>query len=193
MTTYEFLLFLHILSTIVWIGAGFLIAVLVFGAERAGNRQKASGYHQDVGWLAPRLFIPASFATLIFGILAASEGDWDFGLLWINIAFVGWAISFALGFFYFRPEGQRIGALVAERGPADPEVERRLYRLDLVDRVQLLILISVVADMVIKPTGDDSGPLVVGGLILAAAVLGASVLIRRRATTAPGTPPQPGA
>ena len=36
------------------------------------------------------------------------------------------AISFGLGFFYFRTEGERIGALVAEHGPANEEANWRV-------------------------------------------------------------------
>lgn len=92
----------------------------------------------------------------------------------------GWAASFLLGFFYFRPEGERIGALVEQHGPAYPEVDRRIHRLNIVDRIQLVILFLVVADMVIKPTGGDAGALVVGAAILAMAVILGAASIRRR-------------
>jgi len=166
MTTYELLTFLHIAAAIVWIGAGFLLAVLVFGAARAGEREREAGYHRDVAWLAPRLFVPASFATFILGILLAIDGDWDFGALWITLAMISWLASFLTGILYFKPEGERIGAMVAERGPT-PEVEARVHRVNVVDRIQLTVLFLVVADMVIKPTGDDTGVLIVGAAILA--------------------------
>ena len=116
MTRYELLLSLHVAAVIIWLGAGFLLAVLVFGAERAGDRVKEAGHHRDTGWLAPRLFIPSSLATLVLGILVVIDGPWSFGDLWIVIGLAGWAASFLLGFFYFRPEGERIGALVAQHG-----------------------------------------------------------------------------
>jgi hypothetical protein len=143
---------------------------------------KEAGYHQDVGWLAPRLFIPASLATLVLGVLTAIDGPWSFDELWIVIGLAGWAISFLLGFFYFRTEGERIGALVGQHGPAHPEVERRLRRLNIVDRVQVLILFLVVADMTIKPTDDDGGVLIVGLAILALAVFLAAAAIARGRT-----------
>jgi uncharacterized membrane protein len=177
-TRYELLTFLHIAAAVIWLGAGFLIALLVFGAERAGDRAKEAGHHQDVGWLAPRLFIPASLSTFVFGLLLVIDGPWSFDQLWITVAMMGWAVSFALGFFYFKPEGERIGALVEERGPADPEVDRRLHRLNIVDRLQLAILFLVLADMVVKPTGDDSGSLVVGAVILALVAGFAAISIR---------------
>ena len=182
MERYELLVFLHISAAIIWLGAGFLIALLVLGAERAGDRQKEAGHHQDVAWLAPRLFIPASLSTLVTGILVVIDGPWSFDQLWVTVAFVGWAVSFALGFFYFKPEGERIGQIAQERGPADPELASRLHRLNVVDRVQLAILFVVVADMVSKPTGDDSGTLIVGGAILVSAIVLASYVIRRRAS-----------
>lgn len=189
MSRYEVLTFLHIGAVIVWLGAGFLLAVLIFGAERAGDRMKEAGYHQDVAWLAPRLFIPASISTLVFGVLAAVEGPWSLDELWILIGFAGWAASFLLGFFYFRTEGERIGALVAQHGPAHPEVERRIRRLNVVDRVQVLVLFLVVASMTIKPTGDDGGVLVVGLAILALGVfLAAAAIARGGAADTAGAP-----
>ena len=184
MSRYELLVFLHVTSVIVWLGAGFLIALLVFGAASAGDRAREAGYHRDVGWLAPRLFIPSSLATLVLGILLVIDGPWTFGDLWIVIGLTGWLVSFLLGFFYFKPEGERIGALAERHGPGHPEIPSRVHRLNVVDRIQLTILFLVVAAMVIKPTGDDGVVLAVGAAILvAAAALGAASL--RRAPARP--------
>jgi uncharacterized membrane protein len=175
----QLLTFLHIAAAIIWLGAGFLLMILVLGAVLEGDRQREAGYHRDVGWLAPRLFIPASLSTFVLGVLLVIDGSWTFDQLWITIGMAGWLISFCLGFFYFKPEGQKIAALVAERGPADPEADRRLHRLNIVDRVQLVVLFIVVADMVVQPTGDDVGFLVVCGLVLAAAAAAAYAYVRR--------------
>lgn len=184
MSLYELLLLLHISAVVIWLGAGFLIAVLVFGAERAGDRMREAAYHRDVGWLAPRLFIPSALATLVLGVLLVVDGERSFGELWIVIALVGWAISFALGFFYFRPEGERIGAMVAERGPDDPEAGFRVRRLNVVDRLQVTILFVVLADMVLKPAGEDTGLLLAGAVVLAAATA-MSVAAIGRASSSP--------
>ncbi len=191
MTRYELLVLLHVAAVIIWLGAGFLIAVLVLGAERAGDRVKEAGHHRDVGWLAPRLFIPSSLATLVLGTLLVIDGPWTFGALWIVIALVGWAVSFLLGFFYFKPEGERIGALVAQHGPAHPEVDQRLRRLNTVDRLQLVILFLVVADMVIKPTGADAGVLIAGAAILATAMILGAVSMRPQSDARSAADPAP--
>jgi uncharacterized membrane protein len=178
MSRYELLKFLHVAAVVIWLGAGFLIAVLVYGAERAGDRQRQFGYYRDVAWLSPRLFIPSSLATFILGILVALDGDWGFDQLWIVIGLVGYAVSFLLGILYFRPESQTIGALVEEHGPEHAEIERRTRRLNGIERVQLLILFLVVADMVVKPTGDDTGFLVVSAALLALAIAAAARSLR---------------
>jgi uncharacterized membrane protein len=183
-TSYELLLFLHVSASIIWLGGGFLITLLVFGAARAGEREREAGYHRDVGWLAPRLYIPASLATLIFGILVAIDGDWPFDL-WLVIGLAGWLVAFLLGFFYFRPEGERIAGLVEAHGPGNQEADWRLHRLNLVDRVQVTILFLVVADMVIKPTGDDTGILILGAAVVALATAWAAGLVRGYQPAAP--------
>ena len=186
MTSYELFLFLHVASSIIWLGAGFLMMVLVWGAASQGDRVREAGYHRDVGWLAPRLFVPASMATLILGIVTAADGDWPFDL-WLVVGVVGWLVSFTLGFFYFRPEGERIAGLVEQHGPGNAEADWRVHRLNWVDRVQVTILFTVVADMVIKPTGDDGGILAVGAGIIAAAIFLAAAKVRAH-TAAPEAP-----
>lgn len=180
MSLYELLLFLHVTAATIWLGAGFLLAVLVFGAILAGDRAREGGYHRDVGWLAPRLFIPASLATLVLGLLLVAEGTgWSLDQLWLVIALCGWLLSFSLGFFYFKPEGERIGALIEQHGPAYPEVESRLHRLNIVDRLQLVVLFLMVADMTIKPTGDEGAVLAVAAAILIAALVAGVAAVQR--------------
>ena len=178
MSLYELFLFLHVTAAIVWLGAGFVFSVLIFGAERAGDRAKEAGYHSDIDWLAERLFIPASLATLVFGLLLVAEGSWSFEQLWITLGLAGWLVSFLIGILYFKPEAERIDALTAEHGPDYPELQRRLKRVTAVDRFELSILFLVVADMTLKPTGDDAGVLVAMAVIAALAALPMARLAR---------------
>jgi hypothetical protein len=41
--------------------------------------------------------------------------------------------------------------MVDQRGPEDPEYQRRLSRIFLISRIELLALILVVLDMAVKP------------------------------------------
>ncbi|MDX6652705.1 MAG: hypothetical protein QOJ38_1486 [Solirubrobacterales bacterium] len=179
MTRYEALKALHVITSIIWIGAGFLIAVLVRRAEAAGDRERQVAYQADVSWLSTRLFIPTSLAVFILGILTAIDGNWSFSQPWISIGFAGYLVSFGLGILFFKPQSERIGELVEQDGPNNAEAGRLMARVNIVERFQLLVLFIVVADMVVKPTSDDSGTLIVGGALVALAGLLALAALRR--------------
>jgi hypothetical protein len=183
---YELLTFAHVAAAIIWLGAGLVLTILQFGAARAGDRARELGYYRDTDWLSARLFIPASLALLLFGVLLVIDGPWRFEDLWIQIGIGGWAASFLVGILYFKPESERLSALMEEKGPEDPEIARRIGLIVPVERLELVILYLVVADMVIKPTADDDAwALIAGAAILALAGILAAVALRRNVSPAP--------
>ncbi len=179
MTSYEFLLLLHVLVVIVWLGAGFTMDLLFMRAEGTGDPQELGKMGQLQEWLVPRLFIPASLATLVSGILVMWEGPWGFGDVWISIGLAGWVASFGVGILFLKPQAERMKELVAQYGPASIELRRHARRLGVVARVQLLALFLVVADMVLKPTTDDPWTLVVLAAILVVAAAVGALSLRR--------------
>lgn len=179
MTLYEVLLLLHIIAAIIWVGAATTYFALELRTDLSGDVEREASHNDDANWLAPRLFIPASMATLILGVLTAIEGNWDFGSLWIIIGLAGFGVSFATGIGYFEPEIKKLAAAVERGGATDPEVRRRMANLKMVGRIELAVLYVVVGSMVAKPTGDDGGVLFVLALALAAAVAGAFTWHRR--------------
>jgi hypothetical protein len=179
MSRYEVLTFGHIAAGTIWLGAGFVLTLLVLGYGRSGQTDRVAALGKDLGWLAPRLFIPSSLATLIFGLLLVADGFWEIGELWIVLALAGWAASFLIGFLYFRPMGERIAAIAESEGPESPKISEIQGRVNIVDRVQLTVLFLVLADMVFKPTGEDTAELILGALILTAAIAAAAVSIGR--------------
>lgn len=190
MTLYELLLMLHIFSVIVWLGAGLTFTVLIMLARTASDPQREASYHADIAKLAPLLFIPASLATLIFGVLTAMEGDWDFGQAWLLIGLGGWLMSFLIGILYFKPESERIEALDTQGGDGMAEAMSRSKRMSAVDNFELTTLYVVAASMVIKPTTDDPGV-----LLVLAAVLGLVAFVNlpalRGGAAASSTPKAP--
>jgi uncharacterized membrane protein len=187
MSYYEVLLFLHILTVVVWVGAGVALQFLGVWGEQTRNGPFMQGLGDSSEWLATRLFIPSSLATLVLGILLTVEGPWTFDTLWIDFGFVGFAVSFLIGILFLKPEGERIGRAIAAHGPESLEAGRHIRRINVVQRVELVILVLVIAAMAVKPTSDDAGTLVLFAAIVAAAVaLGAWTL---RA----GPEPQPAA
>jgi uncharacterized membrane protein len=177
--TYELLVFLHVSLVIVWLGAGATMDLLFFRAERTRDPRELAKIGELQEWLVPRLFIPASLSTLASGVLLVLDGPWSFGDLWIVVGLLGFASSFLVGLLYLRPQGEKMGEIIARHGPTSPEALRHGKKLLVVARVQLLTLFLVVADMVLKPTTDDPWTVVVLAGILAAAIAAGVAVVRR--------------
>ena len=168
MSYYEILLFLHIAAAIVWLGSGFFLQILIFRAESADDTGLTRGIASNSGWLAQRIFIPTSLAVLVLGILLTIEGPWSFGDLWIVLGLAGYAVSFLLGILFQEPQGKRIHAAMeaGDQGRA----AFLIRQINAVARIELVILFLVVGVMALKPTGDDTGTLIVGAALLLAAL-----------------------
>jgi uncharacterized membrane protein len=169
MSLYELLLFLHIVAAIVWIGAGTLLNVLAFRADSAKDNEGLRRIAADSAALANVLFIPGSLATLIFGVLVVIEGDLSFGELWVVLGLVGIAATIATGAAVIGPRSEAISKML-ERDGMTPGAGVKITQLITLGRIDLVVLYLVVADMVLKPTGDDVGVLVAMAVILLAAI-----------------------
>lgn len=97
MTRYKLLLFLHVAAAIVWLGGAMVLQYFAFRAERASDPLEMHRVSIDAEWLAMRLFVPASLAVLVFGILLVLDGTWGFDQFWIVLGLAGYAFSFFLG------------------------------------------------------------------------------------------------
>ena len=163
MTYYEVLLFVHLLGVAIWFGTGF--ALLVLGNRLADDNQALRSLFGQSEWLATRIFIPVSLIVLIAGILLTIEGPWSFDQLWVLLGLVGFAVTFVTGLFVLKPQSEKIGADLARDGMT-PAVAAEIGRMFTRMRIDYAVIGLVVADMAIKPTGDD-----VFTLLLMAAVL----------------------
>ena len=183
MSYYEVLLFLHIAAAAVWLGSGFFLQMLVFRADKTGDAPLLQGMASNSAWLAQRIFIPASLAVLVVGILLTIEGPWSFGELWIVLGLAGYAFSFLTGIGFIEPEGKRIAAAM-EAGDSD-RARLHISRINTVSRIELVVLYLVLGTMALKPTGDDTATIVVAaGVLLAALAYWAPKLRPAPASTA---------
>lgn len=151
MTAYELLLFGHLLFVVTWIGTNICLQVLSLRAMKSSGERKVA-FLSDVEWIGTRLLIPASLLVIVFGVLLVGEAGYELSDAWVTLGFVGFGFSFVVGSTFLGPESGRIASLAEERGAEDPEVGRRINRVLLVSRIELLILIAVILDMVVKPT-----------------------------------------
>jgi uncharacterized membrane protein len=152
MTGYSWLVFVHILAAITWVGGAILLNVLNTRSIRADDPARLATAAKETEWVGTRIIAPTTVVLLAMGItMVAVNEAWTIGQLWIILALVLFGLTFATGAFFLGPEAGRIARLVDERGVSDPEVRRRLRRVVLVGRVDLITLIVVVWDMVVKP------------------------------------------
>jgi uncharacterized membrane protein len=149
---YEVLLFVHIVAATVWVGGAITIHVLASRAVRSGDPARIATMSREAGFVGQRIIAPTSVVLLAMGLSMVAVSDaWTIGQAWIIIALVIFGATFLAGILFFGPEGGRVEKAIAERGADDPEVHRRLRRIMAVSRIDLVLLLLVLADMVFKP------------------------------------------
>ena len=166
MDWYSIVKFYHVICALLWVGGGFALMLLALRAERANNIEGMLQSMRATGELGNRFFAPMSMLTLAFGLIMC--GFWvGFSDLWIVIGLVGYATTFSIGMLVFKPTGERMGAMIAAEGvtPAVLAVGQRMMGWARLDYVVMLV---IVADMVLKPTLRDVGILAGMALVVAA-------------------------
>ena len=149
---YKWLLAFHILLAVVWVGSDVAIQILVIRANRAGP-ERIAYFAKEIEWYGTRVLVPSSLLLVILGfiLLHESSGAFDLGQGWVTFGFVVWLLSSIAGAAYLGPESGRLSKMVDDRGPEDAEYQRRLSRIFMVSRIELVLLILVVLDMTVKP------------------------------------------
>ena len=178
MSYYEVLLFVHLLGVAIWFGTGFALLVLGNRFDRSDDKAALRSLFAQSEWLATRVFIPVSLVVVVAGILLVIEGPWSFDQLWVLLGLAGFATTFLTGLLKIKPESERIAADLDREGMT-PDVANAIGRLFTLMRIDYTVIGLVIADMTLKPTGDD-----VFTLLLMAAVLVLVVALVLRTTRA---------
>ena len=164
---YELLKFLHVAASIIWIGAGFGLVILGIRADKAKDNAEYGRIIQNVVYLGPRVFLPASASVLVLGVIMTFM-VWGFAQLWIIVGLLGFAATFGTGNFIAKPRAEEISALMAKEGYTD-EVMRQGRDLLSIAKFDYVMLFVVVADMVYKPAFNNWIVLLVMVAVLVAA------------------------
>jgi len=151
MSTFEFLLFGHLLAAMVWVG-GDLMIQMFYLRSRASGPEAVAEFAKNVEWIGLRVLNPASLLVVIFGVLLVIDQEaYEFSQFWVSAALAMFLISALTGAAFLGPETGRIGKLSEERGATDPEVQQRIGRVVMISRIEFTLLVLIVLDMVLKP------------------------------------------
>ena len=102
--------------------------------------------------MGTRIFTPASLILLLLGIwMVIDEPAWEFTQFWIVAALGMFAFSFVSGAFYLGPQSAKLKKLYGAEGPNAPGAPALLNKLFTVSRIELVLMVLIVVDMVVKP------------------------------------------
>jgi nitrate reductase gamma subunit len=151
MSWFELLLFLHILAMATWFGSGLAIMVLATRAVGVGGTAFGT-FAINAGWWAGRAHPAAGVVLLLTGFGMVAERDYSMGELWLTLALIGLVVAFGIGGALIgRTSSQLSDGLEANGGAMTPELRPVADKVILYSRLELAVLVLVIADMVAKP------------------------------------------
>jgi uncharacterized membrane protein len=149
-TLYDWLLFLHVLAAMIWVGGGVLLAAFAARVLRDPDPTVVGRFIASLRVLGPLVLAPATVAVLGLGIGIIVDSDaWDFGQLWVQLGLGLFAAAFLIGAVW-----QSRTALAATRAAArddDAEARRQLRRWSWGYCLIVVVLVVAAWDMTTKP------------------------------------------
>lgn len=147
---YTTLKFIHVAAAVAWVGGGLALTMLAAQVRSTGSGEEIAALMERIEWFGKRMFAPLSGVVLLMGLGMAYIG----GILsapWVSAGFLGIFVSAGIGMGFLTPKVAQLKALVEQHGGDHPEVRRLGERILLVSRIDMVILMLIIAVMVFKP------------------------------------------
>ena len=154
MTWYTFFKSVHVVAAAIWFGGALMIQAFAFRITRTNDARRMAEFAKDSEVVGMRVFIPATWLLILAAIGLMVNADLSWGQNWIVFGLIAWALSFAVGAGFLGPEGGRIAKTIEEQGPESPAAQARIRRILLISRCELVVLLAVIVNMVVKPVGN---------------------------------------
>jgi uncharacterized membrane protein len=145
---YDWLLFLHVLAAMLWVGGVAVLSALAGRVLRSGDRAQVAHFIGNLRIIGPLLLAPPPAVLLGAGIWMVLK-SWRFGQGWVAFGISLFAAAFLYGALF-----QSRAAIAAERAANEGDDEaafRFLRRWSWGTRLTLLLLLVATWDMVLKP------------------------------------------
>ena len=152
-TVYNWLKLVHVLAAVIWVGGDVMILIMSVKVLKEADPDREAAFVHDIGLIGKRIIGPISGLLIIFALaLVIYAPQWNFTDLWIELAIAGYIATFITGVFVLGPSAEKIDRLIASgKAPDEPEVQSLIRRTLRTGRIDVVVLLLVVCDMVLKP------------------------------------------
>jgi len=151
LTLTEVLLAIHMVGAVFWVGGNFILNVFSWRVVKTGNQEQALWFLGLGEWVGMRVFMPLSLIVVAAGAWLVSEAGWGFDALFVQLGLTGFVLTFVGGAALISPSIKKAHAAVSEHGLDSAEGRASINRLNLISRLDLLLLFLVVLNMTLKP------------------------------------------
>ena len=148
---YKYLLFVHVLLAIVWVGGGLALLLLGAFVRRTNDAAKVAEYGSWAEWIGTRIYLPSSLLLFVAGAWMVIDGAWSWTDAWIMIGIAGWLFSALIGSLYLGPQAKKLKVDREAGTLTDADLLVRTDRIVNVQRVELVVFLIVVFAMTVKP------------------------------------------
>jgi uncharacterized membrane protein len=142
---------IHVGVAVFWVGGGIALTVLALKAERSGTPDDMATIAKQAAFIGERFFAPAGLVVLAMGITMVINDHIGFGTTWVDIGLAGYAATFTTGIAFLSPRAKRIAELLETKGAEAAETQAAIQQILLIARIDVGVLLLVVADMLMKP------------------------------------------
>ena len=150
-TGYVILKTLHVIAAVTWVGGAIGQNLMATRLLKTKSGPVMAGFAKEAEWIGMHVFLPSSVVLLGLGIWMVATEAWNFTDLWVELGILGIVITVITGAAVIGPASKKVGELIESKGPDDPEIQSQIARLLKVARIDLVVLVLVVIDMVAKP------------------------------------------
>jgi uncharacterized membrane protein len=153
MTWYTFFKAIHVLCAVVWVGGATVVQAYALRILSTDDGRRQAEFAKDTEVVGMRTFTPASLVLFLAAVGMMVNAHWSWSQNWVLFGLIAFGLSFAIGVGFLGPESGRLAKLIDAEGPEAPAVKARIRRILMVSRAELVVLLTVVWNMVVKPVG----------------------------------------
>lgn len=151
MTLYPWLVLIHILAGMIWVGGSVILNLMGSRARRSGDPAARVEFARALAFFGPRALAPALVTAVSAGVLLVLSNEaWDFGQPWILLALALVTGALLIGGLFLGPTAIQLQRAL-EDGSETADTRRLFDRWILGSRLVVVILVVLVWDMVFKP------------------------------------------